>query len=147
MKGKKGLLRTNYFGWVVVAVLLLLWRQFGPGIPTDVGLGNSDIADAYSARQSGLMVEFEAQVQRILPDDTEGNPHQRLILRLSNGHTLLLAHNIDLAERVPVDQWDNVRVRGEYEWNAQGGVVHWTHRDPGMGIKHGWVEHRGVRYE
>jgi hypothetical protein len=25
--------------------------------------------------------------------------------------------------------------------------VSWTHRDPGIGLKHGWIEHKGRRYE
>ena len=66
---------------------------------------------------------------------------------VTNVPTVLVDHNLDLAERVPLEEWDLVQVRGEYEFNAQGGVVHWTHRDPGMGIKHGWIEHKGLRYE
>jgi hypothetical protein len=93
------------------------------------------------------MVEFEARVDRMLPDDVKGTPHQRFILELDNGHTVLVAHNLGLAERVPLQEWDLVKVRGEYEYNPQGGVVHWTHRDPGAGIKHGWIEHKGLRYE
>jgi len=92
-------------------------------------------------------VEFEARVQRVLEDDTEDSPHQRFVVELDNGHTLLVAHNLDLAGRVPLAERDLIRIRGEYEWNAQGGVVHWTHRDPGVGLKHGWIEHKGTVYE
>ena len=138
---KKGL------GWVVVVIVLLLWRQFGPGFPTEEAHGSGGVADAYARQQSNIMLEFEARVDRILPDDVNGTPHQRFILQLDNGQTVLVAHNINLAARVPIEEWDVVRVRGEYEYNPQGGVVHWTHRDPGMGIKHGWIEHKGIRYE
>jgi len=134
-------------GWVGLIVLALLWREFGPGLPVDTSRGDGGIAALYAQRQSDVMVEFEARVDRILRDDLEGSPHQRFILKLDNGHTVLVAHNIKLAARVPLQEWDLVTVRGEYEFNAQGGVVHWTHRDPGMGIKHGWIEHKGLRYE
>lgn len=140
-------LRKDYLGWVVVVALVLLWRQFGPGLPTDTLHSHDRIAEAFAQQQSGVMVEFDARVQRLLRDDTHGNPHQRFIVELDNGHTLLIAHNIDLAPRVPLEPYDLLRIRGEYEWNAQGGVVHWTHRDPGMGLKHGWIEHKGRRYE
>jgi hypothetical protein len=143
----KKITQIKGLGWVALVIMALLWRQFGPGFPTDTAHGDGGIADAYANKQSGIMVEFDARVERLLPDDTDDNPHQRFILQLDNGHTVLVAHNLDLAERVPLEEWDLVRVRGEYEFNAQGGVVHWTHRDPGMGIKHGWIEHKGLRYE
>ena len=134
-------------GWVVLVVAFLLWRQFGPGLPTDTALGGSEIAELFARQQSGVMVQFDARVQRLLKDDKEGSRHQRFVLELDNGHTVLVAHNLDLSPRVPLAEWDPVRIRGEYEWNAQGGVVHWTHRDPGAGLKHGWIEHKGERYE
>lgn len=143
----KKITQIKGLGWVGLVIIVLLWRQFGPGFPADTSHGDGGIADAYANRQSGIMVEFDARVDRQLPDDTDGIPHQRFILQLDNGHTVLVAHNLDLAERVPLEEWDLVQVRGEYEFNAQGGVVHWTHRDPGMGIKHGWIEHKGRRYE
>jgi len=69
-----------------------------------------------------------------------------MILQLRNRHTLLIAHNIDLADRVPVGLGDRLRFRGMYEWNERGGLVHWTHRDP-MGIAAGgWIEFRRKTY-
>jgi len=106
-----------------------------------------EIASAFAQRQSNLMVEFKARVQRVLKDDKQGTPHQRFIVELDNGHTLLISHNLELASRIPLEPWDPIWIRGEYEWNEQGGVVHWTHRDPGMGLKHGWIEHKGQRYQ
>ena len=35
-----------------------------------------------------------------LPDDNKGTRHQRFILKLSSGQTLLVAHNIDLADKI-----------------------------------------------
>jgi hypothetical protein len=133
--------------WAGLIVLALLWREFGPGLPTDTQMGASGVAELYALQQSNVMVEFEARVYRILSDDTNGSRHQRFILEMDNGQTVLVAHNIDLAERVPLREYDRVKVRGEYEYNPQGGVVHWTHRDPGAGTKHGWVELAGIRYD
>ena len=50
-----------------------------------------------------------------------------------------MAHNIDLARRIPLGMGDRVRARGVYEWNELGGVLHWTHADPHGGDESGWV--------
>lgn len=139
---KKGIL-----GWVVLVALIIGWRQFGPGLPVEVMRSHSDIATAFANEDTGMMVEFEARVQRLLPDDRQGDHHQRFLVELNNGHTLVVSHNLSEADRVPLTPYDQVRVRGEYDWNPHGGVVYWTHRDPGIGLKHGWIEHKGVRYQ
>lgn len=95
---------------------------------------------------SGVWVDGEGVVKRVLRDDLRGRRHQRFVLTLGDGGTLLVAHNIQLAERAPVRVGQTVRFHGRYEWNARGGVVHWTHREPGGG-EGGWVELAGRRYE
>ncbi|MCA9295912.1 MAG: DUF3465 domain-containing protein, partial [Phycisphaerales bacterium] len=75
-----------------------------------------------------------------------GSRHQRFIVRLRGGMTVLILHNIDLVDRVPLAEGDRVRVRGEYEWNAHGGSVHWTHEDPRGWHDAGFVIHHGVLY-
>ena len=67
---------------------------------------------------------------RLLCDDRDDSQHQRFILDLRNGHTLLIVHNLDIAARVPVGLGDKILFSGVYEWNDLGGLVHWTHRDP-----------------
>lgn len=69
-----------------------------------------------------------------------------MILQLRNRHTLLIAHNIDLADRVPVGLGDRLRFRGMYEWNERGGLVHWTHRDPMGNEAGGWIKFRRKIY-
>lgn len=69
------------------------------------------------------------------------------MLSTRNRQTLLVNHNLDIADRVPLGIGDRVRVRGMYEYNGQGGLVHWTHRDP-MGIEDGgWIEFRKRRFD
>jgi hypothetical protein len=95
-----------------------------------------------------LSVSFSGSVSRVLSDDNDGSRHQRFILSLSSGQTLLVAHNIDLAPRIAgLREGDRVRFYGEYEWNDQGGVIHWTHADPAGRHLAGWLEHEGRKYQ
>lgn len=106
------------------------------------------LPDTFSARADGAMIESVGTVKRILPDDNEGSRHQRFILELGSGQTVLVAHNIDLAPRIDslkID--DTVLFRGQFETNDRGGVVHWTHHDPRGDHPAGWLEHNGRRYE
>jgi hypothetical protein len=140
--------RTWKFSGLFIAFLLLvLWRQFGPGLPVDVTRRHDEIAAAFTDQRSGLMLEFDARVLRILTEAAPESPQQRFVVELDNGHVLLVVHDLERAAAVPLAPYDLVRIRGEYQWNEQGGEVHWTHRDPGFGLKHGWIEHKGKRYD
>lgn len=102
---------------------------------------------SFSKRDTGSWIEVTGFVKRLLSDDNDGSRHQRFILDIGVGRTLLIAHNIDLVERVPLGLGDRVRVRGMYEWNDLGGLVHWTHHDP-LGIEDGgWIRYRTRVYK
>jgi hypothetical protein len=106
------------------------------------------LTSAYENRQSKIQVGSSGVVVKILPDDLRGSRHQRFILRLSSGQTVLISHNIDLAPRVDnLREGDRVEFFGEYEWNSKGGVVHWTHHDPEGRHKVGWLKHNGSIYQ
>jgi hypothetical protein len=108
----------------------------------------SEIDRAFEARQSDVQVRGQGVVLKLLSDDNKGSRHQRFILRLPSGNTLLVAHNIDLAPRIEsLRVGDDVEFFGEYEWNDKGGVLHWTHDDPQGRHVAGWLRHRGVRYQ
>ena len=104
--------------------------------------------NAFKIQNSNAQVKGQGTVIKILADDLDGSRHQRFIIKLSSGQTLLVAHNIDLAPRInSLQKGDLVIFNGEYEWNAQGGVIHWTHHDPAGNHPGGWIEHNGKRYE
>lgn len=106
------------------------------------------LPDAFGDRADGAMIESIGTVKRILADDNEGSRHQRFILELGSGQTVLVAHNIDLAPRIEsLKVGDTVLFRGQFETNDRGGVVHWTHHDPRGEHPAGWLEHNGRRYE
>lgn len=108
--------------------------------------GDALLAQLFREHRSNVEVEAAGTVNRTLPDDSQGARHQRFIVRLASGQTLLFAHNLDLAPRVPVARGDHIRFRGQYEWSDRGGVVHWTHRDPSGHHPDGWIEAGGHVY-
>jgi len=119
-----------------------------PGFSLWTQSSDSTAKKAYNNRQSDVQVQGEGIVTKILPDDLEGSRHQRFILGLSTGQTLLVAHNTDLAPRVKnLRTGDTVAFYGEYEWNSKGGVIHWTHHDPNDRHISGWLKHDGKTYQ
>jgi hypothetical protein len=112
------------------------------------GSPDDPIARAFASGTSDLQVEGEGTVIRVLPDDLNGSRHQRFIVQLASGQTLLITHNIDLAPRIEaLDEGDSVRFNGEYVWNEKGGVIHWTHHDPRGRHVSGWLMHNGKTYK
>jgi uncharacterized protein DUF3465 len=108
----------------------------------------SPIARAFAQRASDVQVEDEGTVSRILFDDLEGPRHQRFIVRLGSGLTVLITHNIDIAPRIEgIKEGDEVKFSGEYVWNEKGGLVHWTHHDPQGRHVAGWIKYRGKTFQ
>jgi hypothetical protein len=111
---------------------------------------NSDdaLGNAFANRISNQQVTGQGTVVKILSDDNDGSRHQRFIVRLDSGQTLLMSHNIDLAPRIDsLREGDTVAFYGEYEWNPKGGVIHWTHHDPEGRHPAGWIKHNGQTYQ
>jgi len=121
------------------------------GASADAGAVPADddsIGRAFANRSSDIQVEGEGLVTRILPDDLNGSRHQRFIVELASGLTVLITHNIDIAPRIDaLDVGDSVRFSGEYVWNEKGGLIHWTHHDPRGRHVAGWVVHNGRTFK
>ena len=112
------------------------------------GTDDNEIERAFKTRTSNVQVKGEGMVTRLLQDDVEGSRHQRFIVRLSSGLTVLILHNIDIAPRVDgLQEGDRLGFYGEYIWNSQGGKVHWTHRDPDGKHVAGWLKHNERIYQ
>ncbi|WP_371376772.1 DUF3465 domain-containing protein [Thalassotalea aquiviva] len=150
---------------LLIFVLLLFgvyqWQQIEPDsslTPTldpsaqelidHTSTGDQLLRKAFENRQSDIQVRGRGRVVKLLPDDNQGSRHQRFIIKLDSGQTVLVAHNIDLAPKVDsLARGDYVEFYGEYEWNEKGGVIHWTHHDPKSYHIDGWLKHNDRLYQ
>ena len=137
---------------VAVSLIYGFVYEKGISIPLNISLSSQSsdttLQNAYKNRQSDLQVQGKGVVIKLLRDDLKGSRHQKFILKLSTGQTLLISHNIDLAPRINrLRTGDTVAFHGEYEWNSKGGVIHWTHHDPGGSHIGGWLKHKDKTYQ
>lgn len=139
---------------IVLAMAACFWYANNSG-PIDSGSQAADwvsapasVPAAFGRADSGHEVVGQGVVERFLRDDTRGDRHQRFILQLPSGQTVLVAHNIDLAPKIlSLELGDSVRFKGEFIWNEKGGVVHWTHHDPDGSHAAGWLKTGGRTYQ
>ncbi|MGD9160094.1 MAG: DUF3465 domain-containing protein [Desulfobacteraceae bacterium] len=140
---------------VIIASLIYAGIRHSNNNSPDSTFSNSEIStndqfleDAFNNEESGIQVRGSGRVIRILSDDNEGSRHQKFIIELGSGQTLLISHNIDIAPRInSLSKGNQIDFCGEYEWNSQGGVVHWAHHDPDGSHEDGWLKHDGRTYQ
>lgn len=117
---------------------------------TDVDLESKfpSAVELFARKARDEMVDDSGKVVKLLRDDNKGSRHQKFLVKVADGQTLLFAHNIDLALRInSLQVGDEVQFRGEYNYNPKGGVVHWTHLDPQREHEAGWIKHNGITYQ
>lgn len=155
--------KTNFR--IVVVILVLIAAYLGINQQQQIPLKNESpittssevvstvddhrkIQQVFQQQQNNVQVRASGVVKAILADDHEGSRHQKFILLLKNGLTVLVAHNIDLAPRIEnLQKGDTVEFYGEYEYNSKGGVIHWTHHDPQRQHIDGWLKYQGRMYQ
>lgn len=136
----------------VFLCLLVVVAYYGLTELTDTFLSKATVSDsalvsAFETRQSHVQIAGSGVVLKLLPDDLEGSKHQRFLVRTGTGQVLLVVHNIDIAPRiVDLQVGAPISFYGEYIWNAQGGLIHWTHRDPGTRHTGGWIRYNNTLY-
>jgi len=114
---------------------------------SNISYGDAQIIKAQNDHAIKVEVTVEAPVRKLLREDDEGLPHQKFLISLSNGTTILIAHDLKMADHVPIQPGDIVRIHGEYIWNPRGGLIHWTHHTDTPYHEGGWIELNGRRYE
>lgn len=117
------------------------------GLEAATEVSNSAVEQAFTAKLSNVQVSGKGIVVKLLADDSKGSKHQRFLVKINAQQTLLFAHNIDLAPRVPLQVGDEVSFNGEYVYNPKGGIIHWTHHTPQGDHEAGWVMLNGQKYQ
>ncbi len=110
-------------------------------------ISNTALEQVFATRQSNIPVTGKGVVVKLLADDNKGAQHQKFLVKINAEQTLLLAHNIDIAPRVPLQVGDEVSFSGEYVYNPKGGIIHWTHLAPRGDHQAGWIMLNGQKYQ
>jgi hypothetical protein len=132
--------------WRVAALVSALWLAScgGSAQPNDAAI----VSDFHN-RQSNVEVTADGTVVRLLPDRTSSSgTHEQFIIKLSSQNlTVEIEHNVTIGARVPISDGDRVIVHGEYVWNPEGGLIHFTHHDPQGTHEGGYIEDNGTTYD
>jgi hypothetical protein len=133
---------------VVAIVLLRLQQSSGPSASKQRAAMRAACGQArqlFSAHRSNVWVAASARVSRVLPDTQGRYQHQRFVVTCASGQTILIVNDVSIGQRVPERVGDEISVRGQYVWNGQGGLIHFTHHDA-QGSEGGWILDNGHVY-
>ena len=127
-----------------LALGLALAACGAPAQPDDAAI----VSDFHNHR-SNVEVTADGTIVRLLADRSSSTGvHEQFIVKLSSGDlTVEVEHNISIGARAPVQEGDHVVVHGEYIWNGQGGLIHFTHHDPQGTHQNGYIVDNGKTYD
>lgn len=134
-----------------VLIASVVYVRTGPVSPSagtaakEAARGCRMVDQDFARRSSEVWVTLDATVERLLPDASGRYRHQRFIVRCQDGHTVLIVNDVSIGRRVPVLVGGAVGVRGQYVWNPEGGLVHFTHHSD-TGGQAGWILWHGHVY-
>lgn len=118
-----------------------------PDVAVDLSGNQQEILQAQAQKLRRVEVFINAQVCRLLPTDNRGLRHQKFLIRLTNGTTVLVANDLTVGQMVPCQVGDILQIRGEYIWTRRGGVLHWTHHSDTREHPGGWIRLGSQTYQ
>ena len=116
------------------AFLLLCCELLSSGCGSSGSDSNAAVYDAWVARRSGAEVTASGSVAKVL--GTRSGPsgrHEGFLVHLrgaaGHGLTVRVEDNVDITGPIPLAPGDDVEVRGEYVYDEDGGLIHFTHHE------------------
>jgi hypothetical protein len=138
--------KSRQFLFAAFVLIFFLYFKKDAVIDNSKTIKENSLQELVSNQLSDQIITVEAIVIKLLTDDNKGSRHQKFIVKVAD-ISLLIVHNIDIAPRVPISVGDIIKLKGEYEWNQHGGLIHWTHRDKSNKHPNGWIEYNKIRYQ
>ncbi len=106
--------------------------------------GAAIVSRAIRSKTTGILVETSGVVERV-SETQPGSSAQRFLVRLSTDVAVKVVHEAR-TNPVPLAVGDRVRIRGRYQWSADGGFIGGTHDILEAAGPGGWVLHQGIFY-
>lgn len=123
-------------------------QQNGKYFPNNGPVENdAQVVNAIRSRNRVNFVQGAGLVViKLLPDDRQGLPHQKFVVRTSIGDAVMIVSNLDLCQKIPLAIGQTINVGGEFIWTGGGGLIHWTHKDPRGSRPNGYIQTNGRTY-
>jgi hypothetical protein len=113
------------------------------------GPNDAAVCAAFQQQLSGVEVIADGTVaQKLGTAQGPSGEHEGFSLRLRSGCalTLRVETNTAFTGPIPLRVGERVTVKGEFDYDTDGGVIHWTHRAMGSHHQSGYVEAGGRFY-
>jgi hypothetical protein len=110
---------------------------------------NARVCQAYAGAQDHVEVYGEGHIVALLgTSEGQSGEHEGFLLRLDGSCDLLVRVevNTDITGPIPLHPGELAKVKGEYETDPTGGVIHWTHHDPRGRHEAGYIVAGGKTY-
>jgi len=111
---------------------------------------NAQICSLYASGRSGVEVIGQGTVLAVI--GTHAGPsgeHEGFLVKLERQCDLLLRieANVGITGSIPLHEGETVTVKGQFEDDPTGGMIHWTHHDPAGRHVAGYVIAGGKIYQ
>lgn len=113
------------------------------------GPDDAALCRAITAQASGTEVIVDGTVASLLGTSTgPSGAHEGFLLRLRSGcdQTIRVETNVGFTGPIPLRAGERVTVKGEYDHDPDGEVIHFTHRELRGRHPGGYVEVSGTYY-